>query len=183
MSEWVITDPKATMIYATVDAENEVEAATKTDAGQAEWFWQAEVSDTEPLAVHDAVSLADGRWREAAPGTALPHGDVGGDYQISDGLGRRFWLALPDGTWAMLGITWYLSDDTDGAVTNPEGLRLYRQEEYMIVADIHEPGCSEIWADYRYLTEGDFPLTEAGVLEAIADFDVAELSWNGEEFR
>ena len=184
MDEWVITDPKATMIYGTVEAEDVNDASSAVDSGRARWFWQGKPDPHAQLSVHPVATLADGRWREAAPGTALPHGDCGGDFQISDAYGRQFWLALPEGGWAMLGLSWYLSDDT-GYVDEPgEGRCLYRQEEYALVGDIYEPGLSETWAESRYLIEGDFPTTEAGVLQAVADFaPAAEISWNGKAFR
>lgn len=181
MGLWLITDPKAEMIFGTVQAPEQAEAYRRIDKGEADWFWQA--GPHEQLAVHAPFTLADGRWREAAPGWPLPAGDCGGDYQASEALGRRWWLVHRDGTFALFDVSWYTTDDTD-AVDNPTGPMLERQEEFLICNDLRWPGDTEIWADYRYLTELTWEPVESNVMVAARDFDPAtEITWDGKEFR
>jgi hypothetical protein len=182
MGTYVITDPRGDLIYGTVRALDVFNAGAAVRRGDlaVDWFYDRQPGPEVAIRVDLADDLADGRWREAAPGVPLPEGDVGGDYQVSEALGRRWWLRCPDGLWAMYGVAWYVSDDTD-QVDEPVGPRLERQVELLVCPDIQDPG-SESWADYRYEVEEGWAAEEASVVLAVRDFDPdAEIDWDGEE--
>lgn len=191
MSTWVVTDPKATRIYGTVEVGevgNEVQVCQAVDRGRAVWFWQSEPGPHDQRSVHHVRSLAgDGRWRELGTSTPLPGGDVGGDGQDSESFSRRFGLVRADGTWAVVTVSWYTVNDAMRRADDQaraEDFWLERQEEYVIARDVHDLGGTEIFGEDRYLKELSFPITESGALLAAADFDFAtEISWDGEEFR
>lgn len=181
METWVITDPAVEIIYGTVEAEGLGGAVWAADNNKASWFWSEPHKQT-PLRVYLPFTLADGKWREAMPCWPVSAGDIGGDYQTGEALGRRWWMARPDGLWALFNVCWYVTDDT-GWLSWPAGPLLERQEEFVICSDIHEPGNTERWSDYRYVTEEGWAAEQASVELAARDFDPdAEITWDGEEF-
>lgn len=183
MGLWLITDPRCQMIYGSVQAgDSEVAAAQAVDGGEADWFWQAQPQPHQQLSVHLPFTLADGIWREAAPGRPLDAGQPGGDFLVSEALGRRWWLVRRDGTFALFDLAWYLCDDTRWR-TSPRGRWLERQEEYLICTDLREPGGTETWADYRFIEETDWPVEDASVEKAAIAFERKQITWDGEEFR
>jgi hypothetical protein len=184
MNLWVITDPMASRIYGTVEADTVNDAVAAVDGRQADWFWQALPGPNEQLSLHSAFTLADGRWRETMPDRPLPGGDCGGDIQIGDSLGRRWWMALADGNWALYQVTWYLADDTDlGTEPRDACLYLERQEEFLICSDLRNPGGTELWSNYRHQAEPGWAPEPASVELAARDFDTVEIVWDGGEFQ
>lgn len=188
MGIWLITDPKLTRILGTVEASNEVEAAGRTDLGQAEWFWQSEPGPNDQLAVYDVASLAgDYTWRELGASTPLPGGDCGGDGQDSPSYARRFGLVRADGNWAVVTLSWYAVNDglrrCDG-LSKPEDFWLERQMEAIVSGNVHDLGGTEVWSDYVYAKETDFPISEQGAILAAAAFDPeAGITWSGRDVR
>jgi len=178
MSTWLITDPKATRIYGTVEATNEVEAAGRADLGQATWFWQSEPGPHDQLSVSDILTFAgDGQWRELGTSTPLPGGDVGGDPQDSEAYTRRFGLVRRDGNWAVVTVYFYVMDMISAHMGDE--IFLERQVEMMVAKDVHDLGGTEIIADYKHDRVLDHPITETGALLAAAAFDPEVIEWDG----
>jgi hypothetical protein len=178
MGTWLITDPKATRIYGTVEAANEVEAAGRTDLGQAVWFWQSEPSPNDQLGLRDMVSvLGDGQWRELGTSMPLPGGDVGGDAQDSEAYTRRFGLVRRDGNWAVVTVYFYVMDMISAHLGTE--IFLERQVKLMVAKDVHDLGGTEIIADYKHDRVLDHPITEQGALLAAAAFDSRTIEWDG----
>jgi hypothetical protein len=195
MSTWLITDPKATRIYGTVEATNEVEAAGRTDLGQATWFWQSEPGPNDQLAVHPLFTFSrDGRWREL--GVTTPGGDVLPE-QVGRSVSRRFGRVRRDGTWSVYTATWFVVDYGDGYTDDRcNAVRLERQDEFVMRSDFRDGADPDVWdGDYRYVVEVESSSeseerpgqTAEAFLVALPDmaaaFDPdAEIDWDGEEF-
>lgn len=103
-------------------------------------------------------------WTRVQP-DVMRAGDVGGDDQVSEAYGARFWHPLADGRFAVIDRAFYVADHGQGPV-------LELQTEYVICRDWRRPFDTEEQSDARY-TECD---DEGGVTEAAAK-DAAE--WGG----
>lgn len=179
---WVVTDPKAEVIYGTVDgADNEVEAVRAVDRGEARWF--AEPSPYQQLSVHPQPTLADSWWREIAPAGAGPHGDCGGDVQVTDSWGRRFGMIRADGNWAVISYSWYgINESVQYPTAGTKTEVVEQQIEFLIVDDPHDLDVNLWWDDDR-CKEYDADPTEAGVRAHADDFTVGYVDWDGKEWR
>lgn len=132
-----------------------------------------------------AACLIEGRpdWRvrytEVDPAGPHVSGDVGGDNQISEAWGRRFYRELPDGEYAVIDVDFYVEqegDKEDGGTR----LAITRQMHFTRCTDLSDPGSSEVYADVAYVTEQTVQEpTEALAKGMCAEFDPAGLDWNG----
>jgi hypothetical protein len=124
-----------------------------------------------------------GQWREMAPCRPTRNGDHS-EYQQGDSFSRRWAMPRPDGLWAVTGITWFVSDDSDCDARREDaklGKMLEREEEYMVCEDLRGIGATEHECDYVYAAEDDYPLTEAGAVQACAAFEPFYIAWDGLE--
>jgi hypothetical protein len=97
-------------------------------------------------------------WTRVDPRVA-PAGDVGGDGQLSEAYGARFWHPLADGRFAVIDRAFYVADHGGGPV-------LECQTEYLICRDWQRPGDTEERSDARYEEHRDHPATEAAAKRA-----------------
>lgn len=107
-------------------------------------------------------------------------GDVGGDIQVGKSFERRF--VNPDLPGRLIDVTLYPVQE-EGAVV----VDVQMHTEFMICQDIEDPGSTEEWCDYRYVTLkttgfGTVEQAEAAAEEVLAKYDPAEITWDGEPF-
>lgn len=180
METYVITNPEATVIYGTVEAVDGAKAAGLIYNGAARWFGPA---DPEPQALYAMSTLTDGRWREVAPAGPAPHGDCGGEVQVTDSYSRRFALARPDGLWAVITYIWYGINESVEYVTNDTVAEVVEQQiDFQVVDDPHDLD-AELWWDDDRSKEYTPAATEEGVRRRAEDFTAGDIDWDGEEWR
>lgn len=127
------------------------------------------------VAVSDyARFTSNAGYLEVAPLGPHEGQDVGGDGQASQSWCRRFVRPLGDGTSAM--ITVYLYVDADPA--DPASLRLMRQTEFMRCHDTEDPGATEEFCDYTYVTAPG-EATEATAKAVCAALSPDGFTWDG----
>ncbi len=176
---YVATDPAHGVIYGVVPASSPQDAVA---AAVVQPWLMSEPWFECPQEWGPLDNLLDGVWREVAPAGPVPNGDHS-EWQVGDSLSRRFALLRPDGQWAVLTWTWFLSDDSDDSSLTEDARRgrmLEREEEYVITSDLRELDTSE--CDYLFDVEYDYPLTEAGVRQAALDGGAECISWDGKVF-
>lgn len=178
---YVITDPAQTVIYGVAEGTSAQDAL----AGPVYGPWRAvigrEVHGDEIGAVAHA-ELLDGVWRELTPLGAQPHGDCGGDIQVSGSFSRRFARALPGGLWAVYSPVWYAINETVQDVDrDTKGEAIQRQTEYIVCDDLLDLDYVQ-WTDYRYTRQDGYDPDEQGALAAAQAFTAADIDWDGEPF-
>lgn len=120
------------------------------------------------------------RYAEVDPVGPHVSGDVGGDNQVSEAWGRRFYRVLPDGEYAVIDVDFYVEDENGQDHEDRPRLVITRQTHFARCTDLEDPGSSETYADVMYATETTFaPPTEELAKRMCAEFDPAELDWNG----
>lgn len=119
-------------------------------------------------------------YNEVDPTGPQPHGDIGGDRQLSESWGRRFRRdhLTPDGEHVVVTVAFYIEAGEPG---DEQPIALMREVEYMLCRDPRDPGSTEIWSDTRYdQIEFDGQPTEDDARAACATFDPTAITWDGE---
>jgi hypothetical protein len=93
-------------------------------------------------------------WREHDSGLMCA-GDVGGDNQVGKGWSKRF--VRTDSPGSLLTVSIYPIGHSEGDTCVPRDCRpgqidLEAQVEYMICTDPDDPGGTEVWSDYLYIS-------------------------------
>jgi hypothetical protein len=114
-------------------------------------------------------------------------GDVGGDDQIGPAFARRF--VNPDLPGRLVTVcTYVVRDDMD--IRNGEW-DVEEQIEYLICADMSDPGGTETWSEYSYergtldgRVRHSFEAAQADAREHIGRISPSDFyGWDGKEFR
>ncbi len=96
-------------------------------------------------------------WTRVDPHVA-PMGDIGGDCQVGEAYGARFWHPLTDGRFAVIDRAFYVADHN--------GRRYVEcMTEYVVCRDWQRPFDTEERSDARY-TECDGNATEEAAKDA-----------------
>ncbi len=97
-------------------------------------------------------------WNRADPKVGVM-GDIGGDAQVSEAYGARFWHPLADGRFAVIDRAFYVAELDS---------RRYVEcmTEYVVCRDWRRPFDTEDRSDARYEEHRDHPATEAAAKRA-----------------
>jgi hypothetical protein len=99
--------------------------------------------------------------RDQRGGGVLPGGEVGGDVQLCESFGVRFWHRDQPG--ALVGYCYYAALDLEDLTC----IYVERQTELLVCTDTDDPGSSEVWSDYRYeAVQSGFGSVEAATAAA-----------------
>jgi hypothetical protein len=96
-------------------------------------------------------------WTRVDPKVAVM-GDIGGDTQVSEAYGARFWHPLAAGRFAVIDRAFYIAEHDGRRV-------LEQQTNYVVCRDWQRPFDTEERSDARH-SECEGPATEAAAYEA-----------------
>ena len=88
------------------------------------------------------MTPASSPWQRVGPDVCPNGGDVGGDPQVTDAYNVRYHHRTNE--TAVVNVYFYGVEGHDGRVC------LEQQTEFITCRDRHDPGSTEIWADYAY---------------------------------
>jgi hypothetical protein len=181
MTTYLITDPGKSVIYGQTDADSVHDALLETMNHPQQVLLDGERA--REIEAHPVGWLADDVWREVAPVGPNSQGDCGGDVQVSDSWSRRFAMVRQDGTLAVLTHSWYaINESVEFVRQDTLGEVIERQSEHVICDDIRALDYV-VWEDVRYGKEIRFAADGEGARAAAEAFKVADINWNGEQFR
>jgi hypothetical protein len=178
------------LIYGVIDAETvhdatllliEATAVPNPNVALANqiFFWRANWEGTRwGMQVVHKDQLADDRWRQQAPYSSLPAGDIGGDVQISEAWEMRYLRIRPDGDWAVYSPAYYAATTQNDEDSEPH---IERRDEYVICTDPRDLGTTEWFSDYLFTGEPG-PGTEERARRLADEHSVTSVTWTGEEF-
>lgn len=118
-------------------------------------------------------------WTEHRDGMIVDAGDFGGDVQDGPAVSRR-WQRQAGQLWHIFTVAYYPAK-TEPYSNEPIRKWLEEQREYIVCKDPHDPGGTELWADYRYAEQPNADPEQKcrEFIEQNIDFDDVIPKWVG----
>lgn len=122
-------------------------------------------------------------WRPH--GTVSVAGDIGGDIQAGEAYEKRFIHPKFAGRLVVVAVYPVFGDGSNPMPPDVTVISLQVQIEYMICRDVDDPGSTEEWADYRYMS---VPLPAGSSLDQaqalcvpfLEAYNGTNIVWNGD---